>query len=348
MTFEEILKRALSRVPNDMDKREGSPIYLALAPACFELAEAYMQIEAIRDMTFADTSKGEDLTRRCAERGIYRKNATHALRKGVFNTSVPIGARFRIEETTYSVVRKIDSTSYELQCEQYGRIGNDYVGTLLPIEYIKGLMSAELTDILVPGEEVEADESLRKRYFESLESEAYGGNIADYKNKTKAIDGVGGVKVYPVWNGGGTVKLVIVDTEYNKPNPTLIEKVQTLIDPVQNQGEGRGIAPIGHVVTVEGVQETNITIASQITLQEGYEWEDVEEGIKKAIRDYFKELCKTWEEAGGLVIRISYIETRILGVTGVLDIQNTLLNEQGQNLVLEVNHIPVLGGITQS
>lgn len=348
MTFEEILKRALSRVPNDMDKREGSPIYLALAPACFELAEAYMELEAIRNMTYADTSIGEDLTRRCAERAIYRRPATYALRKGVLNTNVPLGTRFRLDETTYSVTKELESNTYELQCEQPGAIGNAYVGALLPITYIKGLMSAELTDILVPGEEVEEDESLRKRYFESLESEAYGGNVADYKNKTKAIDGVGGVKVYPVWNGGGTVKLVIVDTEYNKPNPTLIEKVQTLIDPVQNQGEGRGIAPIGHVVTVEGVKETSITIASQITLQEGYEWEDVEEGIKKVIRDYFKDICKTWEEVEGIVVRISYIETRILGVTGVLDIQNTLLNEQGQNLVLEVNNIPVLGGITQS
>lgn len=348
MTFEELIKRALEKVPNDMDKREGSPIYLALAPACFELAEAYMELEAIRNMTYADTSIGEDLTRRCAERGVYRRPATYALRKGVLNTNVPLGTRFRLDETTYSVTKELESNTYELQCEQPGAIGNAYVGALLPITYIKGLMSAELTDILVPGEEVEEDESLRKRYFESLESEAYGGNVADYKNKTKAIDGVGGVKVYPVWNGGGTVKLVIVDTEYNKPNPTLIEKVQTLIDPVQNQGEGRGIAPIGHVVTVEGVKETSITIASQITLQEGYEWRDVEEGIKKAIRDYFKELCKTWEEVEGIVVRISYIETRILGVTGVLDIQNTLLNEQGQNLVLEVNNIPVLGGIMQS
>lgn len=348
MTFEELIKRALEKVPNDMDKREGSPIYLALAPACFELAEAYMELEAIRNMTYADTSIGEDLTRRCAERGVYRRPATYALRKGVLNTNVPLGTRFRLDETTYSVTKELESNTYELQCEQPGAIGNAYVGALLPITYIKGLMSAELTDILVPGEEVEEDESLRKRYFESLESEAYGGNVADYKNKTKAIDGVGGVKVYPVWNGGGTVKLVIVDTEYNKPNPTLIEKVQTLIDPVQNQGEGRGIAPIGHVVTVEGVKEISITIASQITLQEGYEWRDVEEGIKKAIRDYFKELCKTWEEVEGIVVRISYIETRILGVTGVLDIQNTLLNEQGQNLVLEVNNIPVLGGIMQS
>jgi len=29
---------------------------------------------------------------------------------------------------------------------------------------------------------------------------------------------VGDVKVYPVWNGGGTVKLVIIDSEYNVPS----------------------------------------------------------------------------------------------------------------------------------
>ena len=124
MTFEELIKRALEKVPNDMDKREGSPIYLALAPACFELAEAYMELEAIRNMTYADTSIGEDLTRRCAERGVYRRPATYALRKGVLNTNVPLGTRFRLDETTYSVTKELESNTYELQCEQPGAIGN--------------------------------------------------------------------------------------------------------------------------------------------------------------------------------------------------------------------------------
>ena len=345
MTFEEILKRALSRVPNDMDKREGSPIYLALAPACFELAEAYMQIEAIRDMTFADTSKGEDLTRRCAERGIYRKNATHALRKGIFNTSVPIGARFRIEETTYSVVRKIDSTSYELQCEQYGRIGNDYVGTLLPIEYIKNLVSAQLTDVLVPGEEVEDDELLRKRYFDSLESEAYGGNTDDYKQKTKSIDGVGAVKVYPVWNGPGTVKLIILDTTYSRPSVQLINNVQNIMDPIEAQGEGYGIAPIGHNVTVEGASETIINIACNITLQDGYLWEDIQDKVREVIEGYFDELNRTWENTDCIVVRVSYIDTRILNIDGVLDIQRTSINGSFQNVVLPTDNIAILGRV---
>lgn len=71
-----------------------------------------------------------------------------------------------------------------------------------------------------------------------------------------AIEGVGGVKVYPVWNGGGTVKIVFSDSKFNVPSKKLIGKVKVL-DPVANQQKGYGLAPIGHLVTVEGVKKRN-------------------------------------------------------------------------------------------
>ena len=37
VTYEDILQRMLDRVPDSMDKREGSIIYDALAPAAVEL-----------------------------------------------------------------------------------------------------------------------------------------------------------------------------------------------------------------------------------------------------------------------------------------------------------------------
>ena len=51
---------------------------------------------------------------------------------------------------------------------------------MIPIEYIPGLESAKITEMLVPGEDAEADESLRRRFYASIESQAYGGNIKDY------------------------------------------------------------------------------------------------------------------------------------------------------------------------
>lgn len=346
MKYEEILKRMLEKVPNDVDKREGSIIYDALAPAAVELAQMYMQLEYFDMYSFADKATDNFLTLRCAERGVDRKPATYAIRKGVFNVNVPIESRLAIEDTTYRVTEKIADNEYKLKCEQIGTIGNIYTGSLLPIDNISNLEIATLTDIIIPGDDVEEDEELRKRYFETLESEAFGGNIVDYKNKTREINGVGGVKVYPVWNGGGTVKLVIIDSSYNKPSTLLVDNVQTTIDPIENQGEGVGIAPIGHVVKVVGVEDTVVNISSTITLENDFVWDDVKASIENAINKYFTELKTVWDSSENIVVRIAHIESKILALTGVLDIQNTKLNNEVANLILGPDSIPKLGVVS--
>lgn len=344
MTYENILNDMLSRVPSDVDKREGSIIYDALAPAAFKLAEAYFKLRNYVDLFFADTAVGEFLSRRAAELGIMRRPATKAIRKIVTTGPVDVGTRWGLEDTTYIIIEKVTDFEYKAECEQYGTIGNAYSGPLYNIDNISGI-TAELTDILIPGEDEETDESLRKRYFESLASQAYGGNIADYKQKVTALPGVGGVKVEPVWNGGGTVKLTIIDSDYNKPSPTLIDEVQTAVDPVQNQGKGVGFAPIGHVVTVVGVDEVTIDIETEITLQSGYVWEDVKPAVEAAINDYFAELRRQWADSETLVVRISQIEVRILAINSIVDIRNTKLNGQQQNIEIGSYEIPVLGEV---
>lgn len=351
-TYEAILQRMLDKVPNNIDKREGSIIYNALAPAAAELAQMYIELDAIFTLTFADTASGEYLARRTAELGVNRKPATKAIRLGLFTGAgdvpfnPPIGSRFSGNNLTYTVLEKITDGVFRMECETAGTSGNQYFGNLLPIDYIAGLSTATLADVLVPGENEESDESLRQRYFNSLTSQAFGGNIADYKQKVNELSGVGGVKVYPGWNGGGTVKLTIIDSNYKSPSSTLINDIQTAVDPEGNQGEGFGIAPIGHIVTIVGVDETEVNVKSEITLQNGYSWEDVQPGVEAVISDYFTELCSQWADSAALVVRISQIETRVLGVTGILDIQNTKLNDIQQNLVLGADEIPVLGEVS--
>ena len=210
MTYENILNDMLSRVPNDVDKREGSIIYDALAPAAFKLAEMYFQLQHFVDLLFADTAVEDFLSRRTAELGIVRRPATKAIRKIATDGPVDIGTRWGLEDTTYIITEKMSDTEYKAECEQPGSIGNIYSGPLDNIDNISGV-TAELTDILIPGEDEEIDESLRQRYFESLVSQAYGGNIVDYEQKVTALPGVGGVKVEPVWNGGGNRK-----ADYNR------------------------------------------------------------------------------------------------------------------------------------
>lgn len=345
MTFENIMQKLLSSVERDIDKREGSMIYTALAPAAVEIQNMYIQLDWILDQSFADTAQREFLIKRCSERGIYPNKATKAVLKGEFNIDIPIGSRFSFEMLSYTVIEKIDDKVFKLACDIEGKKGHQQLGNIIPIDYIEGLTTAELVEVLIPGEDEESTEELRKRFFNSLESQAFGGNIADYKTKTKDIDGVGSVKVYPVWNGGGTVKLVILDSFFNIPSDDLIDKVQNIIDPTVNKGQGVGIAPIGHEVTVNKASGTVIDISTEITYQDGWDYEDIKPSISRCIDSYFNSLASTWENSENLVVRISHIETRLLGLEGILDIANTTLNGEGKNLILEVNSIPIRGEV---
>ncbi len=345
MTFERIMKRMLDRVPDTLDKRESGIIYTALAPAAVELQNAYIEMDWILNQSFADTQDREYLIRRCAERGITPEPATYALLKGEFNIDIPIGSRFSLGMLNYTAAHRIEAGVYQMQCETAGEEGNRYFGSLIPINYIQGLTSAKLTEILIPGEDEEGTEHLRQRYFDSLDARAFGGNIQDYKEKLDALDGVGGCKIYPTWNGGGTVKAVIINSSFDKPSQELINKVQNATDPEDHQGQGIGFAPIGHVVTIEAVEETEINVSTVLTYKEGWGWEETAPYIEEAIEGYLKELRASWADTDGLIVRISQIETRLLDIVGVLDITGTTINGEEKNFVLGVNDIPIKGEI---
>lgn len=348
MTYEVILQRMIDRVhssnPN-LDTREGSIIFNALAPVAVELTNAYIELNFILDSTFADTAPRDYLVLRAAERGLAPHPPSYAILRGEFNVDVPIGARFSLanEALNYVVLSEIEPGAFRLRCETIGSTGNDGIGQLIPIDYIDGLSSAQLVSVLTPGEDEEETEAFRKRYLASLSSETFGGNVKDYQEKTNALPGVGGAKVYPVWDGGGTVRLSIIASDYTAPTSDLIEAVQEAIDPTSNQGEGAGIAPIGHVVTVTGVSSVDVDIVTDITYQDDWDWEDIKDYAQEAVDSYFNELAQGWADADSLIVRISQIETRFLELPGVVDIANTKLNGLAQNLALGADEIPVRG-----
>ena len=148
---------------------------------------------------------------------------------------------------------------------------------------------------------------------------------------------------------GGTVKLVLIDSTFSQPSATLISQVQTAIDPEQNAGEGLGIAPIGHVVKVQGVEAETVDLSFSLYYQRGWAWEDVKGYVTDAVNAYFLELSKSWaDQEEALVCRISQVESCLLDIDGILDIAGTKLNGAATNYALALNHIPVLGEITAS
>ena len=336
MTFESIMERLLKNVPATIDKREGSVVYDALAPAAIELQNLYIELDVVLNQTFVDTATGEYLERRCAESGIVKKEASSAVVQGAFSPSTVSvdGMRFRCGNYTY-----ISDAEGKLTCETVGSAPNGNMGELIPLDYIEGLETAEITEILILGEDREDDETLREKFYNSKKNPSYGGNSAQYKADTKDIDGVSACKVTPVWNGGGTVLLTILGADYTIPTETLVGSVQGIYD--EN-------AIIGHTVTVNGAEAAVINIATTITYESGWSWESSGVYIEETVDEYFKELAKTWDEYDDktLIVRVSQLESRILTCAGVLDIQDTAINGATNYIQLEKNQIPTRGSVT--
>lgn len=110
-----------------------------------------------------------------------------------------------------------------------------------------------------------------------------------------------------------------------------------------------GLAPIGHIVLVEGVHTTTVTVSTHLTFASGYSWNDAKDSVNAAVRKYFDELAEAWEGNNTLTVRISQIESRILSECSayITDIESTRLNGSAANITLGEDHIPVLasGGV---
>lgn len=363
-TFEDIMERTLAKVATDVDKREGSVIYNALAPTNEEIAYLYTLLDAIIENGFADTAERDYLIQRCKERGIYPDEATCAILKAEFNMEIPIGNRFNLGELNYVAIAFIEQKNvsvknedgetevkalwyYQLQCEEAGTEGNTQFGVLEAIDFVDTNMEGSIVELLVPAEDEEDTEALRERYLNSFSTTPFGGNQDDYKEEVGKLDGVGGVKIIPVWDGGGTVKLIIINSNFEVASEVLVANVQNAIDPPP-QGKGAGLAPIGHTVTVVSCRADIIPISISCTLEDGYTWDAIREQVTANIEAYFLEIRKRWANEDNSIVRVSQVENRILSIEGVIDVQNTKLNNRAENFTCDFEAIPVLGVITNA
>lgn len=341
-TYEALLERMLDRVPSGLDKREGSIIYDALAPAAAELAQMYIELDVNNNLYFADTATGEYLERSISWSGIVRREASKAQLKGVFYKEdgglldVPLGSRFSLEMMNYTAMEKLSPGVYRLECETAGEVGNRYYGSLLPVDYISNLARGEIETLLIPGEDVESDEALRHRYLDLARRPATSGNKYHYMEWALQVPGVGGARVFPLWNGPKTVKVIIVDAEKRPASELLAEKVQQYIDPVSGAGEGQ--APVGAVVTVASAKGKSISISAKVTLASGYALQAVNEGFMERLENYRRE-----KAFSATYISQSVIGALLLATEGVADYTELKLNGSAGNVMLNEEEVPLFG-----
>lgn len=357
--------KALEKVPSNIDSRQGSIISDSLAPSAYSFAEVILYIRQWILDSYTQTATNQYLDYRGQERGLTRIAASNAVVTGRFldrdgkPAAVVVGDRFASIGPLpffYAVSKVNDDGTGQLTSETTGDAPNHYIGQILPITPNDDVADAQIIEISVPARNVETDDEFRKRILANYNVNAYGGNVADYQDMVAQLHTVGAVQIYPTWAGGGTVKLVILDNDFTPPSDRLIHDVQAAIDPQDMPGDGYGLAPIGHKVTVIGPTERKIDVVVTVQTDGSVQVDEVRTKIKDAIEGYFDSVRRTWgnmdiaHRSYTLRILRAQIIAAVLRIPGIINATDLTIAGGDADIKMTstgtLSELPVVGEVT--
>lgn len=342
-TKEAILNRMLSNINNEFDKSEGSFFYDAEMPVAIQLEKLDIKAEAILNNGFADTATGVYLDKVANEQGVYRKPATKSsgivIVTGVSGATISKGEIVASDNVNFVFVKDaiipISKTiEVQVECEEVGVIGNVPAGAIKYFpKTLEGLQTVTNAVAFTNGYDAESDEELRGRYYTKVRTPTTSGNKYHYLNWCKEVTGVGDARVLPLWNGNGTVKCIIINSNKRAADISLISSVSNYIE------ENR---PIGADVTVVSANEKPINISvTLISDNNNYTLEQVKASIESNLTNYFKSVAFKDN-----YISFAKVGNIIIDSTGVLDYSDLKINDGTSNILIEDDEVAVLGGVT--
>ncbi len=357
-TEEAIRQRMLDSLPSDLDKSEGSFLWDALSPAAIELALAAIWAQQVLERGFASTTFGAYLDLRCEEHGITRRPAVKATGQVTFTgtpgTVIPAGTQVSTASSEAApavfFATKSDATigaggtvTVDIEAVEAGTSGNVAAGTITmlaqPVAGVTGVSNATATN---GGLDEEDDASLLARYLAKVRSPGTSGNKADYINWAMEVPGVGGVQVIPLWNGPGTVKVVLLGTDKKPASQTVVDAVQNYIAPVAGTGEGR--APIGATVTAAAATAVTVNTAATVVLDGTRTLAEVTADYEAALDQHYAEIAFSDDPT----VRYSIAGSLLLSIKGITDYSNLTLNGGTSNITINPGEVAVRGTVTLS
>ncbi len=350
---EEIQQRMMSELPEGIDDMPGGFPYDFTMPTALEKSEL-IQFHLVRTLMlmFPMWAWDEWLDLHAASVGIERRPAGYASGKvtvtGDSGTIIPKGTIFCTEATDdspaleYSSDESIvipDSENVEIAVTAVNP-GKDSNVSEKAIKFllnnIKGVSTVQNLDAISGGTDIESDDSLRQRIEEKCTQEgvSYIGNDSDYIRWAKEVVGVGDCIVEATWNGPGTVKLIIVDSNGVPANERLIQAVYDHI--VSPDDRSQRLLPTG-TAELTIVPATIKKVSYKCTGLIYDETTDI-----PTITAEFKNLVLNEysnSKFDGVLI-YNQIRPLITDIPGVTDFDTFLINGSEENIVLDTGEYP--------
>lgn len=338
----DILMSMLGNMDDSYQKTIGYPTYDLLNAMSIKLSEMTEKVQLLFEKLDYNNLTDQELTRFVFQRkGIQRKPSTKATvmlevtGEGTLKAGSLFETNLGIQFATTEEVILNGTILVPAKATIGGADGNVPAGsiTTMPVT-IKGVTNVTNPDRAAGGYDAETDAALRQRFEHALTKPATSGNVYHYELWTSEVPGVGAYHVIPEGRGANSVVVVIIDAEGQPASPTLIEAVQTHIDP-ESKGLGLGTAPIGARCYVESAEALDIDISIQLL---GRYDESVKPALEQSVKEYLKSIAFKQNHVSYAMIANAIIDT-----PGVIDYQNLTINGGTANISVPTDTVAVLG-----
>ena len=329
-TYETIRNRILDNTNINIDKREGSFLSNMVSALSEELAKAYINMSDILSLGFIEDNFDTFLDKRVSEFGVYRKQGSKAVGEikveGQDGTTVENGTIIKANGLYFTVLNDIELPNDNVIYVEANEVGYKY-NLLANTEFELVEKNEKINKLLnevdfTNGVDIETDEDLRKRFVKVVNNPSTSGNKNHYEEWALEVNGVGRAVIYPLWDGNGTVKVMIIGNDNKPVTEEVIEDCKTHI--TENM-------PIGCQLTVITPSLLNITIKANIGLKEGYELEDVKLEFEASLNEYLKDVTNelTYSKVYGLLVNLA----------GIGDVNNFLINDNNINITISEDKV---------
>ncbi|MBH5316697.1 baseplate J/gp47 family protein [Paenibacillus sp. GSMTC-2017] len=341
--FSEMEVKAKEVYGQQINTTERSALGILLRLVAWFLGRLWQSLEDVYYSGHIHSATGRNLDRLGANYNLARTLAHRAIGEvtltGTPLFSVPLG--FRVQTATNIIfetvsIQILDSNGLaklQVRAVETGSRGNVGAGTITKIvnpdaNVFSVLNVAEASG----GLDTESDPVFRSRILTKTQNPGSSGNAADYLNWALNVRGVGKAKVFPLWSGPGTVKVVLADTEMLPASIELVNEASLYIEKMR---------PIGAEVTVVAARSKALNVSVHVTLAPGTYLQAVTDTFKNDLLVHLKENALV-----SSYISIAKIGTLLLGVPGVLDYNHMLLNGSDTNVLLQSDELALMGLLT--
>ena len=309
-------------------------------PPALEMWALYNSLGAVLPVAFVDESSGEYLDMRAGEYGITRKPGQKARAvmtlTGHAGLVVPKGTAFLTADSLeFDLVEDVTLTAGsamgEVEAVQAGGEYNVDAGAITQMVVTIPGMESWSNRPAQGGADQESDAALMGRLDAYRKTPATSGNVYHYEQWALEVPGVGAARVTPLWDGPGTVRVLLAGPERGPVDGTVVDACTAHVEELR---------PIGAAVTVASAQALVINVSATVVITESTTLEAVQAALSAGLTAYLRSIAFT--SAPVLYNRVAYI---LLGIDGVSDYSALTLNGGTANVPVGAEQVPVMGEV---